>query len=56
MSADQTRVCSHVLKDIFGDVVEKVGSHLVSRGPLTISQLKNALKLTKTEVCVCVCV
>ena len=51
MSADQIRVCSHALKDLFGDVVERIGSHLISHGPLTIAQITKALKLTKSEVC-----
>ena len=53
MTVEQSRVCSHLLQDSFGDVVESVGSLLVSRGPLTLPQMAKALDLDKTEVRTC---
>uniref|UniRef100_A0A672LEB5 DNA-directed RNA polymerase III subunit RPC3 n=1 Tax=Sinocyclocheilus grahami TaxID=75366 RepID=A0A672LEB5_SINGR len=56
MTAQEVRLCGLLLQEHFGDVVEKVGTHLIRRGVLTLRALahetKLPLDLVKKSLCV----
>ncbi|KAI2655410.1 DNA-directed RNA polymerase III subunit RPC3 [Labeo rohita] len=58
MTAQEVRLCGLLLQEHFGDVVEKVGTHLIRSGVLTLRALayetKLALDLVKKSLCVLV--
>ncbi|TRY85596.1 hypothetical protein DNTS_010170 [Danionella cerebrum] len=58
MTAQEVRLCGLLLQEHFGDVVEKVGTHLIRCGVLTLRALahetKLPLDLVKKSVCVLV--
>uniref|UniRef100_A0A8C1PYL6 DNA-directed RNA polymerase III subunit RPC3 n=2 Tax=Cyprinus carpio TaxID=7962 RepID=A0A8C1PYL6_CYPCA len=56
MTAQEVRLCGLLLQEHFGDVVEKVGTHLIRSGVLTLRALahetKLPLDLVKKSLCV----
>uniref|UniRef100_A0A673HIT9 DNA-directed RNA polymerase III subunit RPC3 n=1 Tax=Sinocyclocheilus rhinocerous TaxID=307959 RepID=A0A673HIT9_9TELE len=56
MTAQEVRLCGLLLQEHFGDVVEKVGTHLICSGVLTLRALahetKLPLDLVKKSLCV----
>ncbi|XP_048009755.1 DNA-directed RNA polymerase III subunit RPC3 [Megalobrama amblycephala] len=56
MTTQEVRLCGLLLQEHFGDVVEKVGTHLIRCGVLTLRALahetKLALDLVKKSLCV----
>ncbi|XP_068155292.1 LOW QUALITY PROTEIN: DNA-directed RNA polymerase III subunit RPC3 [Drosophila tropicalis] len=56
MSADYLHLCSVILKQCFGNVVESVANCLFSATTRTLSQIVSTTKLPRKEVCVALAV
>lgn len=55
MSVQQRRVASLILKEHYGEVVEKVGTYLVAKGPRPLRDIIRDIKLTRDQVQKCLC-
>ena len=50
MSAVQKRLASYILKEHFGDIVERVGTYLTRKGARTLKDIVSETKLKKGQV------
>ena len=50
MSPQQVRVASLLLEETFGQLVERVGTHLVRHGALTMAEIVKGTRMKQTEV------
>lgn len=55
MSVQQKRLASLILKEHYGQVVEKVGTYLVAKGPRPLRDIIRDTKLTRDQVQKCLC-
>lgn len=55
MSVQQKRVASFILKEHYGEIVEKVGTYLVAKGPRPLRDIIRDTKLTQDQVQKCLC-
>ena len=55
MSVQQKRLASLILKEHYGQVVEKVGTYLVAKGPRPLRDIIRDTKLTRDQVQQCLC-
>ncbi len=53
MTVQELRLCGLLLQEHFGDVVEKVGTHLIRSGVLTLHPLAHETKLPLDLVMSC---
>ncbi|CAL1611071.1 unnamed protein product [Knipowitschia caucasica] len=56
MTASEVRLCGLLLREHFGEVVEKVGTHLLSNGPQNLRTIVNATGLPLDQVKKTLCV
>ena len=52
MSVPRKRLASFILKEHYGDIVEKVGLYLVSKGPRNLREIIDYSGLKKEQVSV----
>ena len=50
MTQYQSRVCSLIIEESFGELTEKVTSHLMKHGSQKLSDITKSLKIKKAEV------
>ena len=50
MTQYQSRVCSLIIEESFGELTEKVASHLMKHGSQKLSDIIKTLKIKKAEV------
>lgn len=50
MSVQQKRVASLILKEHYGEIVEKVGTYLVAKGPRPLREIIQDTKLTRDQI------
>ena len=50
MSATQLRLASHVLKEHYGEIVEKVGINILRKGWTTIASIREETSLPISKV------
>ena len=55
MSVQQKRLASLILREHYGEVIEKVGTYLVAKGPRPLRDIIRDTKLTRDQVQRCLC-
>ena len=50
MSNDEGRLASLLLRESFGEVIEEVGTYLLTHGPCALSEIKKNLDLQTLQV------
>jgi len=54
MSRIKTTLANRIIKEHFGEIVEKISSYLLQNGRKTLRDLcKDITSITKEEVCLC---